>query len=298
MPAVLWQETTEGMASPTAINYMSQVDGGKITAANLGAFSNFCQSMGQEDHRLLNFWSQVARLENRVLPYPIGFQGTTQDARIAEVIYSYFRPNGLLDTRNVILYAAAQVMANAFPGGNLPDRSHNTFNTLIQYWLAHPPQPNTNALMAELTTVKDLDGLKKKLNFRLNQFTQMTARMNNQAYHNSLNEIRQHQRVKLDKKHKSGKFWMITRSVDGNPILLVSSKLTKNIDQNYIDAATGLNCLPYRIVQGTYAVDTAHRTITLDCTVKPAGITGAEGQTAINALNLVKFGGAVTAVVT
>jgi hypothetical protein len=56
--------------------------------------------------------------------------------------------------------------------------------------------------------------------------------------------IRDHQKMKLDGSlrggHESGNFWLLSRSIDGMPILLVSSSGETAIKDNYISQATGL----------------------------------------------------------
>lgn len=60
-----------------------------------------------------------------------------------------------------------------------------------------------------------------------------------------LKTIRQHQKMKLDGSglkggHDAGNFWLLSRSIDGMPILLVSSAGDKDIKDTYISQANGL----------------------------------------------------------
>jgi len=60
-----------------------------------------------------------------------------------------------------------------------------------------------------------------------------------------IKNIRQHQKMKLDGSglkggHEAGNFWLLSRSIDGMPILLVSSTGEKGIKDSYVGQATGL----------------------------------------------------------
>jgi hypothetical protein len=60
----------------------------------------------------------------------------------------------------------------------------------------------------------------------------------------AIKEMRTHQRMKLDGSikggHPSGNFWLLVRSIDGLPILLVSSKEEKDIKDGFVQHATQL----------------------------------------------------------
>jgi hypothetical protein len=61
----------------------------------------------------------------------------------------------------------------------------------------------------------------------------------------TLKDIRQHQKMKLDGSglkggHEAGNFWLLCRSIDGMPILLVSSTGDKAIKDGYVSQATSL----------------------------------------------------------
>jgi hypothetical protein len=61
----------------------------------------------------------------------------------------------------------------------------------------------------------------------------------------AIKNIRQHQKMKLDGSglkggHEAGNFWLLSRSIDGMPILLVSSTGEKAVKDSYVGQATGL----------------------------------------------------------
>jgi hypothetical protein len=61
----------------------------------------------------------------------------------------------------------------------------------------------------------------------------------------TIKKIRDHQKMKLDGSglkgsHESGNFWLLSRSIDGMPILLVSSTGEKAIKDSYVGQATSL----------------------------------------------------------
>lgn len=61
----------------------------------------------------------------------------------------------------------------------------------------------------------------------------------------TIKNIRQHQKMKLDGAvvkggHETGNFWLLSRSIDGMPILLVSSAGDKDIKDSYVSQASGL----------------------------------------------------------
>jgi hypothetical protein len=61
----------------------------------------------------------------------------------------------------------------------------------------------------------------------------------------AIKNIRQHQKMKLDGAvvkggHDTGNFWLLSRSIDGMPILLVSSAGDKDIKDSYVSQASGL----------------------------------------------------------
>ena len=61
----------------------------------------------------------------------------------------------------------------------------------------------------------------------------------------AIKKIRDHQKMKLDGSglkglHAAGNFWLLVRSIDGMPILLVSSKEEKAIKDGFVSEASGL----------------------------------------------------------
>ncbi len=277
--------------------YLTQIDAAApngLTAANLGAFVKFCKEFGEGDERVINFWGMVAILEGLALPFPIGFQSLTQAGRIAEIVYSYFRPpNGLLAAHSPGLANAAAVMAGCYPpAGQLPDRSATTFLALATHWTQHSRLPIVMLLPA-LSVVKALPNLKDKLNMRFGQFKVSQTRANDAVLIQGLGELRAHQRVKLmgggfmgkKGKHDAGKFFLMTKAIDGHAILLISSNVNKDIDQKYIDMARGLAGLPNQEIQGTFSVDRQRNVVTLTTVPTLAPLPAdVVGTTALSAL--------------
>ena len=77
---------------------------------------------------------------------------------------------------------------------------------------------------------------------------QLDASKLNSTAMKAINKIRDHQRLKLNGTplinvkggHDDGKFWMLIRSIDGMPILLVSSDATKDIKDAFVGEAKSM----------------------------------------------------------
>lgn len=91
--------------------------------------------------------------------------------------------------------------------------------------------------------VQDLVHVQSSLNDLLqrayNAWREQVGKKEDDERRKLLSSLRDHQATKVGK-HSSGKFYLLERMRDGEPMLLISSDPKKDIDKKYITAAQGL----------------------------------------------------------
>lgn len=253
------------------------------TATEFQEFQRWLKADRSPDEaRALTHWLMLQALDGGAVPIPAPLQTKDKKSRTAECIVTITRSAYAKE-----LGATCQEgmkAANAGFGGAVPsNRDASTFTGAADHM--ESAGIDLDRARSELNAVRDrfYDNVVQDL---WDIFEKILAAEGEQELKKPellklLAKERKHQKTKVDK-HDKGQFVLYTKTIDGEPLLLLSSKPTKDIKPDHLANAGQVESPRSKTFKGTYKHAKAKDTIEISWT----GTAGdkADVTTALKAL--------------